>query len=388
MLTCCRVGVGINETFGRLVSGFVANAIKLWVRNDAVGSGKAGMRLPEKPLVESIAEKPTKTTTLGDVAQCFGEFQTHIAQQNYGLAVDVFMRALDVAPGLAFRYFITRASLGLARAVGFTRRSAEVVAALDSRFADHPLMHLLSAEDPAQIERLIALREDNIAKGLPSVAMVTLGKSGSISVANIFNSGFNLPSFAYSLGMSEVIESFVRDFARGGACYSTHLEPKLANVQRLKAAGVEKIVVHVRDPRQSLLSMIHHVSKYPDQMPERIRRNLHEPSIRERMDDFLELYFWAIGFIQRWCDAEKELNILFSTFEEFVCDRTAFTKRYVAFYGHADRFSWHDALNFSGDTHFRLGRVDEWREVFPKKTAEFLTSVIPPAMLDRFNWTR
>ena len=325
---------------------------------------------------------------LTEAARWFGVFQSHYVQQNFGACVDAFLLALDVAPDAAFRHFMTRVSSALVRAAAYTRRNDEVAVALDSQFADYPLMHLLSDDDPLQIERLVALRESNIAKGLPSVAMIALGKSASSSVANIFNSGFNLPSFAYSLAANVVIESFARDFARGGACYCTHLEPNPVNVRRLKQASIEKVVVHVRDPRQVLLSMVHHVDRYSGQLPEYERSNFNKIPIEERLDELIGIYFHSIAWIQRWCEAEKELNILFSTFEAFTRDRTAFAKRYIAFYGHEERFSWDDVVNASGDMHFRLGRTDEWREVFPRALTDFLMSVTPPAMLERFGWSR
>jgi len=321
-----------------------------------------------------------------DTALFFGEFEAHYRQQNFGAAVDAFARALQVAPGRAFRHFMTLASGPLARTVGVTRRTDEVIAVLNGLLADHPHMHLLAHDDAVLIARLVALRESNIAKGLPSIAVLTQGKSASIPVANIFNSGFKLPSFAYSLATLAVIDSFARDFARGGACYSTHLEPTTANVRRLKAAGIDKVIVHVRDPRQSLLSMVHHVTRYPDQMPELARSNFHECPIDEQIDCMIGFYFSRINWIQGWLEAESELNILFSTFEDFVLDRTAFTRRCLAFYGHEDNFSCDDAMNADGDQHFRLGRTDEWREVFPKAKAEFLTSIIPTAILERFGW--
>jgi hypothetical protein len=323
-----------------------------------------------------------------DIGQCFADFESQYERQNFGAACDAFARAIQANPGVAFRHFMARASGPLARCVNVTCRTAEFSTLLDGLLADNPNMHLLADDDPEQIRRLVELREANITKGLPSIVVVTQGKSASNPVANIFNSGFELPSFAYSLGPLVVIESFARDFARGGACYSTHLEPTQENIRRLKAAGIEKVIVHVRDPRQSLLSMLHHVIRYPGEMPELVRSEFSKRPIADRIDQMLGFYFSRLNWIQGWVDAESELNVMFSTFEDFVRDRPAFTRRYLEFYGgHEEHFSWENAMNAGGDDRFRAGRIDEWREAFPSKRAEFLTAVIPIAMRDRFGWS-
>ena len=255
--------------------------------------------------------------------------------------------------------------------------------------SSYPDMHIPVDYDPEAIRRIVDLREGNIAKGLPSVVHVTQGKSASIPVANIFNSGFDLPSFMYSLVTEDVIESWATDFARGGACYSTHLRPQRVSIDRLKRAGIKKVIVHVRDPRQAMLSMVHHVTMYPDQLPGLARSGFGNLAIADQIDEMTGFFIDRILWIQGWLDAESDLDILFSTFEDFVHNRDAFTRRYIAYYGdHEEHFSWQDAMQAhqGTDQHFRSGRIDEWREVFPKREAEFLTTCIPREMRERFNW--
>jgi hypothetical protein len=318
----------------------------------------------------------------------FADFLSQYRRQNFGAACDAFEAALQADPEAAFRHFMTRASGPLARCVMMTCRTADFTALLDGLLADYPNMHLLANDDPAQIRDLVALREANISKGLQSIVVVTLGKSASHPVANIFNSGFNLPSFAYSLSWAAVVDSFARDYARGGACYSTHLEPTSENIRRLKAAGIDKVIVHVRDPRQSFLSLLHHVARYPDEFPELAQGEFYGRPIDDQIGQLLGRFFARISWIQGWIDAESELNIMFSTFEDFVRDRPAFMRRYLEFYGGDDKhFSWENAMNAGGDHRFRAGRIGEWREVFPAKHADFLTAVIPLTMRQRFGWS-
>src|SRR5262249_26993321 len=160
------------------------------------------------------------------------------ARQNYGCAADLFMDALQANAGIAYRYFVARASFAVITCLHETARISEVSAWLDGALAKFPDIHLLVDHDPGLIRRMLELRETHIANGLASVVLVTQGKAASISVSSIFNSGFHLPSFAYSLVDHEVIESWARDYARGGSCYTTHLKPEPINVERLKKAGL------------------------------------------------------------------------------------------------------------------------------------------------------
>jgi hypothetical protein len=327
---------------------------------------------------------------LPEVERLFSDFQTKFQQQNYGAACDTFVQAVNVDPSIGFRYFIARASGSVGACARITRRTREIVRWLDGLLSNHPNMHVLVDYDPDFLRRMVSLREENIAKGLPSVVLVTQGKAASIPVANIFNSGFHLPSVMYSFVAEEVVENWASDFARGGACYTTHLYPKRVNIERLKQAGIKKVIVHVRDPRQTVLSMVHHVTMYPDQLPWLSRNDFGNLAIADQLSELTEFFIGRVLWIQGWLDAESELDILFSTFEDFVSDRNAFTRRYLDYYGdHEQHFSWQNAIQaqHGRDQHFRSGRTDEWRGVFPRREAEFLTTCIPKAMRERFNWS-
>jgi hypothetical protein len=314
--------------------------------------------------------------------------QAHDAQ-NFGMAGDAFIEALTADAGIAFRYFVTRSSGALGATLARTGRVPSTVSLLDKQIEQFPDLHLLCDYDPPVIKRLVQLRESNIDKGLQSVAVITQGKAASVSVSQIFNSGYNLPSFAYSLVDEVVIESWARDFARGGACYCTHLLPRPENIDRLKRCGITKIIVHIRDPRQSLVSMVHHVNKYPDQIPHLLKSGYRNRTITEQTDDVLSFYISRIKFIEGWMRAEGELDILFSTFEDFVRDRQGFIQRYLDYYGGSlQHFSYEEATaqHVGTDYHFRAGEIDEWRRVLPAREAARLSLWLPDEMKQRFGW--
>lgn len=329
------------------------------------------------------------TSKLTQVQRLYDETVSAHRAQNFGMVCDAFIEAITTDADIGFRYFITRASNTIATALRHTRRAPEIVAILDTQLADHPDMHLLVDYAPELIRRIVELRASNIAKGLPSIVVVTQPKSASIPIANIFTSGFNLPSFAYSLVNIEVIRSWATDYAQGGACYVTHLEPSWQNIQRLEQAGIDKVIVHVRDPRQSLLSAIHHVSRYEENRPALLRDDFSQWSTSAQISELLEIYVRRIRWLQDWLDAETRLRIMFSTFEDFARDRAAFVERYIDFYGVSRvHFSMEDVARseMQVDQHYRAGRIDEWRSIFPPREATWLSACLPAAMKERFGW--
>ncbi len=331
----------------------------------------------------------SRVGTARQIARRFEQFRRAYESQNYGIAYQCFAAALDLDAGIAYRYFVVRASAQVEFTARATGRIEELTSRLDALFARHPTMHLLCDDDPDDIQRLCKLRESNIKRGLPSVALVTLAKSASISVASIFTSGLNLPSFAYSFNTAGVIESWARDYARGGACYATHLRPTPDTIERLRRSGISKIIVHVRDPRQTLLSTVHHLSRYPDQLITLTKTVAHRP-IAQQIEELMDIYLYRIRWIMGWMEAERELGLMFSTFEDFVRDKDAFIQKYLNYYdGPTDAFSYEESTtrHQGTDYHFRKGEVSEWRDVFPPREAAYLSSLLPKEMKERFGWS-
>jgi hypothetical protein len=327
-------------------------------------------------------------TAAASVAAYYDNFQAAFAQQNYGDAYNAFVAALSAVPDSAFRYFMTRSSQAVTQTLEATGKSREVAARLEGLIARYPDINLLCDDDPAGIERQRRLRDANIQRGLPSIAVVAQAKSASVSIGNIFSWGFDLPSFAYSIATLDVVESWARDFARGGACYTTHLRPLARNIARLKRAGLRKIIVHVRDPRQGILSGIHHIMRYESFLP--LRQNgFAGRTMDEQLEDVMMLYMGRIAWLQGWLEAAREFDILFSTFEDFVKDRDAFVARYLDYYGAPVQYFRRDlALEMREDTeyHYRAGEIDEWKRVFSPARAQQLSALLPEPIKRRFNW--
>lgn len=324
------------------------------------------------------------------IVYLFNNFRRASAHRDYTSAAATFEQALDSDPAEAFRYFAAYASGPLASTYYQNPRARKVVLRLDELRTKHPYIHYLSEPaDADSLARMVALREDNINRGLPSMVIVPQAKSGSVAVASIFHSGFRLPSVCYSFINLDIIDSWARDFARGGACYATHLLPSHEKVSQLKSAGIDRMIVHVRDPRQTLVSLVHHADRYPDDLLQFREKAAGGDTVSARASRVLDTYQEQIQWIEDWVDLEHEIDILFSTHEQFVTDKQLFVERYLDFYsGDRKHFSYESAVarHPGTDYHFRSGQTDEWREVLDPTLADRISAMLPTRLKIKFGW--
>lgn len=246
--------------------------------------------------------------------------------------------------------------------------------------------------NPESLRATRRQRSIAIDRGLPSALLITQPKSGSVSVGNIFSSGFQLPTALYSIVRVRVVASWLQNFLLGGASYVTHLQPTDRNIELLHGGGAKNVIVHVRDPRQQIISLIHHHRRYPDQLRrsnrEKFVRDDEEAIFRFMMDEtFIPN---TIRWIDSWYKARSKLNLKFTTFEEFVRDRSRFTERIIAFYGGdaryfdpANAFTEHPGIDY----HKRLGSIDEWQQVLNRKQIDEVNRAIPNHFWSAFGWT-
>jgi hypothetical protein len=194
----------------------------------------------------------------------------------------------------------------------------------------------------------------------------------------------------HSVTSLRVIAPWLADFLRGGSSYTTHLWPSPENVDRLVAGGVEHLIVHVRDPRQVLVSAIEHVHRYPREMLPSLR-DIVRRDPRAAIDGAIEEIFpRALAWVVGWAQARSRLDISFTTFEEFARDPLRFVDRLVALYGGDSR--WFDrsvALHepASADFHRRRGEPDEWRRLLDAEQTKRVNAMVPDELWSLFGWS-
>lgn len=294
--------------------------------------------------------------------------------------------ALEADLPRAFRSAVTDHAARLSHVLAMMKGEDELADWLSAQWEHHRGINLVPVpQTTADAAR--AGRELAIERGLPSVMLVTQSKSASVSIGSLFNHGFGLLTVLYSLLDRRVVAPWLADYLRGGACFVTHLIPSERNVELLAAGGVKDIIVNVRDPRQWIVSMAGHFEKYPLLAPPSRRAF---GGLREAVASIIEEdYPSALRWIEGWVEAGSNLNVHFTTFEEFVRDRDTFTERCLSLYG-GDRqhFNRDVALTEHAgiDYHRRIGAIDEWRSVLTPAQIDTVNRMIPDRLWNIFGW--
>lgn len=247
-------------------------------------------------------------------------------------------------------------------------------------------------------------------KGLPGILLNTIPKSGSIYIWNAFVEGLGLPRMRISGDWwpgDLVVPNLVRSLARGGVITQEHLPASWRNKVAL-GQHLDKMVVHVRDPRSSALEWAYHQLTLKAEghletlaycPPRYCPDNYFSLTTTEQIGIMVENYLpdaieWVEGWVDAAQDASFKTEVLIVQYEKFVEDEMAYYHRILDFHG-IDRSFWKykpftpqkadDPLH-EGQWHFRNARTDEWRDAYTPEQIEVAAKMMPEALLDRFGW--
>ena len=261
-----------------------------------------------------------------------------------------------------------------------------------------PLQMMPVRSDAAAFART---REQAIAAGRGPMIINTVPKSASETIWNRLASGLGMAQSHISIGLFPdcyLVPYRLQTFRKGGIIAKEHIPARGYNLAQLREAGIDRIVFHLRDPRQAALSWAHFVK---DDVSMRLmapiwRKVVPPASVLQRgMDATLD---WSIDdymphliqFVREWDAASRDpdtpITVKFFTFEDFRRHGDAYFAELLEFYGLSpDSFDPHAE---AADVHFRKGEPDEWRSAFTRRQAERAWRQIPRDLAERFAWQR
>ena len=181
-------------------------------------------------------------TMLGSVAYQQGDDTQ--AEAYLDRAIEIYQAVLKQMPGLvAVRAPLVNVMLARGR-----RAEAEAYAA-DLELRINPVR--------ATAKEFTRRRRIGQERGLPAMLINTVPKSASESIWNKLAQGLGLAQCHFSLGLfpdCTLMPSRVRATAAGGVIVKEHLPATPFNLQVLAEHGLDRVLVHLRDPRQATLS--------------------------------------------------------------------------------------------------------------------------------------
>lgn len=227
----------------------------------------------------------------------------------------------------------------------------------------------------------------------------TLPKSGSVfTVAKITGAlGLDMMKISYGYFPQDLVDIHkIRDFVAGGSIAQEHLDASSLNLAIL-SLYLDRWCVHVRDPRQAMLSWVHHLNRLHNEghhttvefsMP-MLPDDYFDYSFERQIDYQLENYLCpASKWIEDWVKVSDSgnYNIKITTYEQLLEDEDKFVSSILDFFQVEEGSYLIPKIDKSMKNHFRAGNPDEWRTVMTKKQCKLAGEILPTSLKDRFSW--
>jgi hypothetical protein len=239
-----------------------------------------------------------------------------------------------------------------------------------------------------------ALADAAMASATPSIFVNTLPKSGSVFILGSLrkSTGMKFHKIAYGYYPWDLIDyKKIKVFGRGGKIALQHLDAHPLNLIYLEQYA-KRWVLHLRDPRGSLLSWVHHLDRlHREEMYDTLQlypfvpKDYFQWKMPKKIDWQIENYLTqTIEWIRGWGEyhARSPRNMLVTTHNELSSDSETHIARILQFYNIAQPKVTLVEKNI--DNHFRKGEKAEWKGIFTptqltdaRKMCDELSSVFP-----------
>lgn len=223
----------------------------------------------------------------------------------------------------------------------------------------------------------------------------TLPKSGSLFISHVLTSQTGYPGVRISLSRFHddyIQEDQIRKFFSLNCITQEHIDASNENVQILEKY-FSKMILHLRDPRQELISWFHHVEKLQTSDYGIWSQDICPPedyfiwSLEEKLDWQIENFLpCTIKWIQDWCDvidSNNNIKVLVTNFEDMKRNPEEFFIQIADFYELPIKQFSIPAFS-QNKLHQRKGQIDEWKKVLNNRQKERIAKMIPQTLMERF----
>ncbi len=160
------------------------------------------------------------------------------------------------------------------------------------------------------------------------------------------------------------------NLTHGGLCGS-HIHPTKQNLDILKYYQ-PNLLVHVRDPRQTLISAVHFFNNNPKYLHNNLVLQQYglpaeylKYELNEQINCLIPTFFrFSLDWIERWEAIDKQGGIsklLFTRYDEFKDDQNNYFDQIFEFIGLNKRYELVNPI--SKERNFRKGSLDEWKNI-------------------------
>lgn len=233
----------------------------------------------------------------------------------------------------------------------------------------------------------------------PPILLTTMPKAATYYLSNLLAEGLSYKTkivghqyFPYDT----ISYAAIKEFGKGNTISQDHFPATEINIHH--ATNVtDRVVCHVRDPRQAMLSYIYYLEEFKGGddtfflIYPRLPRDYFEFPSSEKIDWGIEHWLpLLIEWTEQWievADRKNGLQVLITHFEDLVRDERKFVERILDFYQISLQRFIYPALRKTSALHFRKGELDEWRRTLTNDQQQSATKAIPSAMANRLGWS-
>lgn len=278
------------------------------------------------------------------------------------------------------------------------RRPGDTVADLLPILASQPIQpgpayaHELSAED------LLHFFHDSWERGrrardlgYPVIPHFSIMKSASSYASSVLARAWNVPAGVVSVDHTPGFPAWMRFAAQYPIALHDHTIPSDDGMEIYRQAGVSRFVLQVRDPRQWVLSLAHHLIDSPTRSANSELSALHQDQgFEAMMDRLIETFGVAYSdWAKLWRRHRRRGATLgFFKHETLAADPHRFFDEMLQFMEapgvlHDQIHAALDGANLErseGGLNYRSGQTEEWRSVLTKRQVERLSELCGAAL--------
>lgn len=226
----------------------------------------------------------------------------------------------------------------------------------------------------------------------PSIIVATLPKSGTKYIGSTLSKtlGYNKTRSLYrgTFPTNIILPEMASEFAQGGMAFTGHIRADRDNMDMLRAHGLNKIVLHVRDPRACLYSWSHFFLTKKGLLA-KVDEEFAALPFEQQVDHHIDSFFIdAVQWLRLWAEFlshTQKMQVLVTSHDQLVSDEQSFFKSIFDFYD----AKCDELVSAPKDnrTNFRSGDSQEWRKKLTKKQRDRMMAIIPRSLYERFGWT-
>lgn len=224
----------------------------------------------------------------------------------------------------------------------------------------------------------------------------TIPKCGNVFILSTLEKSLDIPYQDISAGpwpQMQISKKRLDKLVSKGRFSVDHIQYTDYNLGALKDAGIKKIVVHGRDPRQATLSWVHwldarHEKGIISSWEKPTLTNYFNLSFSEKIDYQIENWLPSLcDFLMSWASHSRsnDIEILFSDFALMADTPENFFQEIYDFFG-LNKTRIQSFRPRTGEMHFRKGLKNEWQQVFDEQQTTKSTALIPEELKELFGW--